>query len=72
MVGKVLIPRTIAPKGIQYTTQYPVVTTTGPNHSGKTNLCKLTDFSNESETRLTECYHNTFKGIDICMVVGYQ
>ena len=35
-----MIPRTIAPKIIQYSKQYPVVTITGPRQSGKTTLCK--------------------------------
>ena len=36
-----LIQRKIAQKVEQYTTQYPVVTITGPRQSGKTTLCKM-------------------------------
>lgn len=36
-----MIPRTIAPKIIQYSKQYPVVTITGYRQSGKTTLCKM-------------------------------
>ena len=36
-----MIPRTIAPKIVQYSKQYPVVTITGPRQSGKTTLCKM-------------------------------
>ncbi|MDF1593018.1 MAG: ATP-binding protein [Desulfobacterales bacterium] len=36
-----MIPRTIAPKILQYSKQYPVVTITGPRQSGKTTLCKM-------------------------------
>jgi uncharacterized protein len=36
-----MIPRTIAPKILQYAKQYPVVTVTGPRQSGKTTLCKM-------------------------------
>jgi len=35
-----MIPRHLAPKILAWTTQYPVVTITGPRQSGKTTLCK--------------------------------
>jgi len=36
-----MVEREAATKALQYSTQYPVVTITGPRQSGKTTLCKM-------------------------------
>ncbi|MEW6218896.1 MAG: ATP-binding protein [Thermodesulfobacteriota bacterium] len=62
-----MIPRDIAPKVLQYSRQYPVVTITGPRQSGKTTLCRMlfpdkayVSLENIEERRFAETDPNGF------------